>query len=80
MIGPHMYLFEEAHRLLKPGGVLAYYSDEATGYKPQRLERLTNAGFRQEDIDFQICDVTPPENCEYWQDPTIIAPIVKKAL
>lgn len=79
MIGPHMYFFEEAHRLLKPGGVLTYYSDEATGYKPQHLERLTNAGFRQEDIDFQICDVTPPENCEYWQDPTIIAPIVKKA-
>lgn len=80
MIGPHMYFFEEAHRLLKPGGVLTYYSDEATGYKPRHLERLTNAGFRQEDIDFQICDVTPPENCEYWQDPTIIAPIVKKAV
>lgn len=80
MIGPHMYFFDEAHRLLKPGGVLTYYSDEATGFRPSHMERLVNAGFREENIDFQVCEVNPPENCEYWQDPTIIAPIVTKAL
>lgn len=80
MIGPHMYFFDEAHRLLKPGGVLTYYSDEATGFRPPHMERLVNAGFREENIGFQVCEVNPPENCEYWQDPTIIAPIVTKAL
>jgi guanidinoacetate N-methyltransferase len=80
MIGPHMYFFDEAHRLLKPGGVLTYYSDEATGFRPPHMERLLQAGFLEENIGFQICDVEPPENCEYWQDPTIIAPIVTKPL
>jgi guanidinoacetate N-methyltransferase len=80
MIGPHMYFFEEAHRLLKPGGVLTYYSDEASGFKAPHMERLVAAGFNEKDIAYKICDVTPPENCEYWQAPTIMAPIVKKAL
>lgn len=78
MVGPHMYFFDEAHRLLRPGGVLTYYSDEATGFKAPHLERLVNAGFDSDKIDFEVCEVTPPENCEYWNDPTIIAPIVRK--
>lgn len=40
MIGPHMYFFDEAHRLLKPGGVLTYYSGEATGFRPAHMQRL----------------------------------------
>lgn len=79
MIGPHMYFFDEAFRLLKPGGVLTYYSDEATDFRPEHRARLTTAGFAPENIDFQVCNVTPPPNCEYWRDPTIIAPIVRKA-
>lgn len=79
MIGPHMFFFDEAHRLLKPGGVLTYYSDEATGFKPEHTERLFRAGFHAADISFKLCEVTPPSDCEYWSDPTIIAPIVTKA-
>jgi guanidinoacetate N-methyltransferase len=75
----HFWFFEEAYRLLKPGGILTYYSDEATSFSAAHLEKLHAAGFRPEDIDFKICDVNPPKDCEYWQDKTILAPIVKKA-
>jgi guanidinoacetate N-methyltransferase len=79
MIGPHMYFFQEAYRLLRPGGILTYYSDEATGFKPAHMQRLVNAGFSAANISFKVCEVAPPAGCEYWSDPTIIAPIVKKA-
>jgi guanidinoacetate N-methyltransferase len=78
MIGPHMFFFDEAHRLLKPDGVLTYYSDEAKSLSKPHLNRLINAGFKIEDIDFEICEVTPPENCEYWQDNTIVVPVIRK--
>ena len=78
MIGPHMFFFDEAHRLLKPGGVLTYYSDEAVDLKPPHVQRLVEAGFSEATIDFEVCEVTPPENCEYWSDSTIIVPIVRK--
>lgn len=78
MIGPHMFFFKEAHRLLKPGGVLTYYSDEAVDLKPPHIERLVEAGFSEASIGFEICEVTPPDNCEYWSAPTIVVPIVRK--
>jgi len=79
MIGPHMFFFDEAHRLLKPGGVLTYYSDEATHLKDAHVERLVNAGFDKKGIDFEVCDVVPPKDCEYWKDTTIVVPIVRKS-
>jgi guanidinoacetate N-methyltransferase len=77
--GNHFWFFEEAHRLLKPGGVLTYYSDEAKGFSQKHLAKLKNAGFRNANINYKICKVNPPKNCEYWQDNTILAPIVKKS-
>lgn len=76
--GNHFWFFEEAYRLLKPGGVLTYYSDEAKDFSPKHIERLGKAGFKTEDISFKICNVSPPQDCEYWQEKTIIAPIVRK--
>ena len=78
MIGPHMFFFEEAHRLLKLGGVLTYYSDEATGLSLSHIQRLVDAGFDKKDINYEICEVTPPTDCEYWQSDTIVVPIIKK--
>lgn len=72
----HFWFFEEAHRLLKKGGVLTYYSDEAKRFSEKHLMRLKSAGFH--DITFEVVDVDPPADCEYWQEKTIIAPIVAK--
>ncbi len=79
MIGPHMYFFKEAFRLLKDNGVLTYYSDEATHLSPSHVQRLIDAGFKKADIDFEICPVEPPANCEYWKDSTIVVPIIRKS-
>lgn len=80
MIGPHMFFFREAFRLLRRNGILTYYSDEATGLSVPHVQRLVEAGFKVGDIDYEVCDVTPPENCEYWQAPTIVAPIVRRTV
>jgi len=58
---------------------LTYYSDEATHLKDAHVERLVNAGFDKKGIDFEVCDVVPPKDCEYWKDTTIVVPIVRKS-
>ncbi len=75
--GNHFAFLAEAHRLLSPGGVFTYYSDEPTGLSPFHLSQLRAAGFS--DVDAVICGVQPPADCEYWQASTIVAPIVRKA-
>ncbi len=72
----HFWFFEEAYRLLKPGGVLTYYSDEAKEFSAKHLAKLQAAKFTN--IKFEVCPVYPPEDCEYWQDNTMIAPIITK--
>lgn len=68
--------FREAFRLLRPRGVLSYYSDEPTEMSSDHRAALTEAGFR--DIRFKLCRVRPPASCSYWQHRTIVAPIVVK--
>ena len=75
----HFPFFVEAHRLLKPGGVLTYYSDESEKFSESHLATLFKAGFKKEDISSEICPVEPPEDCQYWQDKTIMVPIVRKS-
>lgn len=72
----HFTFFDEAYRLLKPGGVLTYYSDEIDDFSPQHLAKLKHAGF--ESPEKKICKVTPPQNCQYWKSNTILAPIITK--
>jgi guanidinoacetate N-methyltransferase len=77
-VGTHMFFFEQAYRLLKPGGVLTYFSSEPTTLGEPQLERLEQAGFERRNIHFEVCPVSPPESCTYWQFPTIVAPTVVK--
>jgi guanidinoacetate N-methyltransferase len=72
----HYPFFSEAYRLLKPGGVFTYYSDEATELSEAHVAKLHDAGF--EDIDWITVPVSPPPDCEYWQEPSLVAPIVRK--
>jgi diaminopimelate decarboxylase len=74
----HFAFFAEGYRLLKPGGVLTYYSDEASAFSPQHLRALCDAGFTDENIHSEICNVNPPKDCEYWQAKTILAPRIHK--
>ncbi len=72
----HFRFFAEAFRMLKPGGVLTYYSDEIHDFSPRHREGLNRAGFTA--IDKEICAVEPPPACRYWKSPTIVAPIITK--
>jgi guanidinoacetate N-methyltransferase len=72
----HFKFFPEAYRLLTPGGVLTYYSDEAEDFSNEHREALYDAGFRC--IDKRICMVYPPADCLYWRSPTIVAPIITR--
>lgn len=77
--GNHFWFFKEAFRLLKPGGILTYYSDEAITLPESHVQKLIDAGFKRKDINLQVCEVHPPADCEYWQAHSIVAPIVRKA-
>jgi len=72
----HFWFFKEAFRLLKKGGVLSYYSDEAKNFSEEHIKKLKDAGFTK--IDFKVCKVNPPKDCIYWDKKTMIAPIIVK--
>lgn len=74
----HFCFFKEAYRLLKPGGVFTYYSDEAEDFAPEHYARLLDAGFKAENISAGLCEVNPPEECEYWKAKTIMVPVIIK--
>jgi len=70
------FFFEEAHRLLKPGGVFTYFSDEVSDFSPRHHAALQAAGFS--DIRGETCEVETPEDCLYWKDRTILVPIITR--
>ena len=72
----HFEFFAEAYRLLQPGGILTYYSDEINDFSPEHLKQLNDAGFQN--IQKKICEVSPPKDCQYWKSNTILAPIITK--
>jgi guanidinoacetate N-methyltransferase len=72
----HFPFFREAYRLLENGGILTYYSDEETTFSSAHLRALEEAGFR--DIRGEVCRVSPPPGCDYWQKQSILAPIIFK--
>jgi guanidinoacetate N-methyltransferase len=72
----HFPFFKHAYRLLKPGGVFTYYSDEKEGLSDEHLTLLREAGFTK--IKKHLCEFNPPEDCEYWDHKYIIVPEVRK--
>ena len=74
----HFEFFDEAHRLLRPGGVLTYYSDEEVDLSELHVSRLLEAGFRIDCIESYRVRVIPPDACEYWTAPTLVVPVVRK--
>ena len=72
----HFPFFKYAHRLLKPGGIFTYYSDEREKLSEEHLALLESAGFKS--IKTHLCEISPPENCEYWDHKYIVVPEVRK--
>jgi len=72
----HFSFFREAHRMLRPGGTLTYYSDEISRFSPEHMRCLRAAGFKK--ISGYPCRVTPPKDCKYWSAKTILAPVIVK--
>jgi guanidinoacetate N-methyltransferase len=72
----HFFFFKEAYRLLAPGGICTYYSDESTEFSEPHRQALVDAGFT--DIQKIICPVSPPPDCLYWKKNSLLAPIIRK--
>lgn len=70
--------FRDAFRLLRPGGVFTYFSDEPVRISRDHSRRLKEAGFS--DIRYRLCRVRPPRDCEYWKHETIVVPILHKGI
>lgn len=72
----HFPFFEHAFRLLRPGGVFTYYSDEAADYSSRHRARLEAAGFDR--IEGRPCAVNPPADCLYWNKKSLLIPEIWK--
>jgi guanidinoacetate N-methyltransferase len=72
----HYPFFKDAYRLLKKGGIFTYYSDEIESYSPSHLKYLKMAGWKN--IQSKVCEVSPPDDCQYWKSKTILTPILIK--
>ena len=74
----HLPFFEHAFRILKPGGILTFYSDQPRSFSDDQVAYLTRAGFQESKMQAIIVPVLPPPDCKYWQYNTIMAPVVIK--
>lgn len=67
--------FDEAYRLLKPGGVFTHYAGEVE-FTPEYVKLLHEAGFTEFTGD--LVEVSPPPGCMYWDEKHILAPTITK--
>lgn len=74
----HFFFFPTAYKKLKKSGVFTYYSDEIDSFHNVHLQKLIEAGFKEENIKGEIVSVEPPKDCQYWQSNKMLAPIIIK--
>ena len=74
----HFFFFPFAYKKLKKGGIFTYYSDEVKDFGEVHLRKLQESGFKLNNIKGEPFSVTPPKDCKYWQDNTMLAPIIMK--
>ncbi|MCP3959042.1 MAG: class I SAM-dependent methyltransferase [bacterium] len=85
----HQFRFvERALGLLKPGGVMTYcnltswgnlkgrYPDDEELFEATQRPHLEQQGWSE--IGFEIFRIDPPEDCEYYAFPTVIAPRLRR--
>jgi guanidinoacetate N-methyltransferase len=73
----HRDFFDDAYRLLKPGGIFTYFCNEDVDISDEEKAMLDEAGF---DVKSEQVPVDTPDDCEYWRAKTIVAPLcIKRA-
>lgn len=72
----HFSFIPLAPTLLRPHGLLTYYSDENTKFRTEHLELLLT--YFSEVKLIKVSTLKPFPDCEYWQDSNMIVPVAKK--
>jgi len=72
----HFPFFKHAYRMLKKNGIFTYYSSEVENFSSFHMEYLQSAGFKH--IEKEVCHVSPPKDCLYWNSKNIMVPIIRK--
>lgn len=63
-------------RLLKPGGVLTYYSGETRNFDPLHLSFLLE---HWSSVELKLCTgLRPPPDCDYWNNTEMVVPACRK--
>jgi len=65
--------FEDAAKLLKPGGIFTYFCNEPEAISEEEEEMLRGLGFIS--VNSVKFAVETPDDCQYWRAKTIVAPI-----
>lgn len=68
--------FNEAYRLLRPGGIFTFFSDEASQLSGEHSSALIEIGFSQ--VSSFSVDVEPAKNCRYWRQSSLVVPVIIK--
>lgn len=65
----------QAHRLLRPGGGITYFSGDTREIRPEHISLLFSLF---DDVEFAVVEgLQPPGDCRYWRHDHMIAPYVR---
>jgi guanidinoacetate N-methyltransferase len=73
----HFPFIPVAPRLLKPDGVLTYYSDETVDFRPDHLALLLE---HFDEVTLRkVTGLEPYPGCEYWSESYMVIPLARMA-